>query len=326
MAVFNILETSTVRGSVGPLQDMFTDSFQMNVLQYPEDLNSDSVDNTRKPHVIKFFINVPDNSKYIQGGATSGVTLTAGTPGVDGPPLSAQRTALGISITPVMQRLAGAISLYMPDTVNMNLDMSYEGDNLSDYPIVKFAQTGSSFVNRVQNNLPSGTGAFSGTSQEVSGALKGTGIGEQLPIDTLLKADGAAINPQIQLLFKAVSLRTFQMEFMFSPKSQAEAQTVQQIIKTFKFHAAPELAGDANSTESGLFFIVPSTFNIQFLFQGQENPFIHRIGESALESVAVDYAPNGWSTFYDGSPTQTRLTLQFKELDIIDKSKVESGY
>ena len=33
----------------------------------------------------------------------------------------------------------------------------------------------------------------------------------------------------------------------------------------------------------------------------------------------LDYAPNGWAAYNDGFPIQTRLTLQFKEMDIVTK-------
>lgn len=327
MALFNIEKTTTVIGKVGPLQALFTDSFAQNLLQYPDDLNTETTNNTKKPHVVKFFINVPQNSKYITGTSGSGLTLNTTIPGGTEPPLNIINRTLGVSLSNQQMRLAGAISLYMPDTVNMGFDLNYDGENLSEYSIVKAGQIGESIFDKMRKNIKDKgfLSMFSGTGPEVTAALQLANDGK-LPFDTVLKGQGVAINPQIQLLFRAVGLRTFQMEFMFSPKTQAEALTIQEIIQTFRFHAAPEIAGDANSTESGLFFIVPSTFNIQFLFQGQENPFIQRIGQTVLESVNVDYAPNGWSTFYDGSPTQTRLTLQFKETDILDKSKIELGF
>jgi hypothetical protein len=40
----------------------------------------------------------------------------------------------------------------------------------------------------------------------------------------------------------------------------------------------------------------------------------------------VDYGPNGWATFNDGSPVQIKLTLQFKETVIVDKNKIKAGY
>ena len=37
----------------------------------------------------------------------------------------------------------------------------------------------------------------------------------------------------------------------------------------------------------------------------------------------VDYAPNGWAAYSDGSPVEIRLTLQFKELDIVTKEAID---
>ena len=58
----------------------------------------------------------------------------------------------------------------------------------------------------------------------------------------------------------------------------------------------------------------------------KENTKLFDIGLCVLSNVTVDYAPNGWSTFIDGQPTQTRLTLQFKETSVITKSEVNAGY
>ena len=41
----------------------------------------------------------------------------------------------------------------------------------------------------------------------------------------------------------------------------------------------------------------------------------------------VDYAPEvGWVSFEDGMPVKTRLTLQFKETEIMTRDKIEQGY
>jgi hypothetical protein len=71
---------------------------------------------------------------------------------------------------------------------------------------------------------------------------------------------------------------------------------------------------------------VPFPFKIDFLYKGKENPYVHKIGETVLENINVDYGPNGWATFNDGSPVQIKLTLQFKETVIVDKNKIKAGY
>jgi len=49
---------------------------------------------------------------------------------------------------------------------------------------------------------------------------------------------------------------------------------------------------------------------------------LFNIGDCVLTNVSVDYAPNGWAAYTDGHPIQTRMTLQFKEMDIVTKDKI----
>jgi hypothetical protein len=140
--------------------------------------------------------------------------------------------------------------------------------------------------------------------------------------DFLLQATGRALNPQLEVLFKGTAMRTFQFEFMFAPFDADEAGNVLEIIKTFKFHMAPEI----NTAAMGRYFTPPSEFDIDFLQGGQVNPNIHQVGTCVLTVLNVDYAPNGWSTFQNGMPTHIRMTLQFMETEIITKKRIEEGY
>ena len=45
--------------------------------------------------------------------------------------------------------------------------------------------------------------------------------------------------------------------------------------------------------------------------------------DCVLTNIQVDYAPNGWSAYNDGYPVETRLTLTFKETDIVTKSDID---
>jgi hypothetical protein len=56
------------------------------------------------------------------------------------------------------------------------------------------------------------------------------------------------------------------------------------------------------------------------------NRNVNKVAESVLESVDVNYAPNGWAAHDDGAPVQTTLTLSFREMELIDKTKINDGY
>jgi hypothetical protein len=106
---------------------------------------------------------------------------------------------------------------------------------------------------------------------------------------------------------------------MFAPFDESEATNVLEIIKTFKFHQAPEV----NTSGMGRYFVPPSEFDIDFLFDGQKNPHVHQIGTCVLTGLNVDYSPNGWSTFTNGMPTNIKLSLQFMETEIVTKQRVD---
>jgi hypothetical protein len=138
----------------------------------------------------------------------------------------------------------------------------------------------------------------------------------------LLRSQGLAVNPNQQLMFDGIDFRTYQMAFTFTPYTKEEAETVKKIINTFKYHAAPEIT----TAGAGMFFIPPSTFDVSFMFNGKMNKNVNKVAESVLESVDVNYAPNGWAAHDDGAPVQTTLTLSFKEMELIDKTKIRDGY
>jgi hypothetical protein len=82
---------------------------------------------------------------------------------------------------------------------------------------------------------------------------------------------------------------------------------------------------------NGFFMVPPSEFDIKFYYNGTENNNIQKISSCVLETVDVDYAPNGWSAYEvpgeiypdvgrSGMPVAIRLILQFKETEIMTKS------
>jgi hypothetical protein len=139
-----------------------------------------------------------------------------------------------------------------------------------------------------------------------------------------MNAAGYAINPQQQLLFDGIDFRSYQMAFTFTPRNQSESQTVRDIIKKFRSHASPVIQTGAKS----MAFIVPDSFIIQFFQIGAgQNQYITKLKESVLTGVDVNYSPNGiWSAHADGSPTQIQMTLQFKEIALVDRTAIENGF
>jgi hypothetical protein len=132
---------------------------------------------------------------------------------------------------------------------------------------------------------------------------------------------GAPINPRVEVLFSTRPQRQWVFEVFMLPRSETEAATVKQIIQTIRFYAAPEI------TTSGFFFVPPAEFDITFFFNGEENQNLPRINTCVLERIDVDYAPETtYSTFRNGQPIAVRMSLAFREVEILHKERVFQGF
>lgn len=162
-----------------------------------------------------------------------------------------------------------------------------------------------------------------GAAPIVGGLARGiTSIMGNDAVKLAMNKFGYAFNPQSQMLFEGIDFRTYTMSFVFTPRSVQEAGIVKEIIKTFRMYAAPTVVNEIG----GFFFKPPGIFGVSFFSDGAPNYNINKLMDSVLESVEVNYAPNGWSAHRDGKPVQTTLTLNFKEMTLVDRTKIENGY
>ena len=158
----------------------------------------------------------------------------------------------------------------------------------------------------LQSGLPRVVNSALGTARQIAGVA------------------GYPINPKIEVIFSHTPQRAFRMELLMAPKNAQESQTVKNIIDTLRFHAAPEISSLGGVIPT---FIAPAEFDITFYHRGKENTKVPRINTCALEQVEVDYAPSGiYSTFTNGHPVTVRLSLAFRELEILHKERVTQGF
>ena len=307
----------------GPLGSLYKNPFGRQDLQYPRDLQS-----ATRGHVVNFAINEINPLRYEQfknetiktvgkaGDATQeGIKRakesveSGGTQGAIDLGADALKNTFGKledgSFTKELNLVlrnrtktsTKSISLYMPDTLNFTYAASY----------------GQTDLLTAASSVPLVGGVVSAVTQALNNPAA----------RLLLKGSGYALNPNQQVLFDGIDFRTYQLAFTFTPYSKQEAETVAAIIKMFKSHAAPRLV---EGSGGGMFFVPPSTFTPTFRFRGQINKNINQVTESVITNINVDYAPQGFSAHTDGAPVQTTLTIEFRELELITKQKVEQGY
>jgi len=242
------------------------------------------------------------------------------------------------------------ISLFMPESVNVNYNSNYNEVSMTDVlgvpGIIGNAISDYSKVGLKNMITPYAIGALGGAAGRLAPNI---GIDRSVG-QAITQAFGVVSNPQMQLLYHGVSLREFQLEFILTPKSANEAEKVKQICDSFTFYSLPNIAGGQVGT-SGQYLNPPQLFSIQFRFLGRNDIIgnisnvissaltnsglgfftsgsrinngteakLFTVKDCVLENVAIDYTPNGFATYNDGYPVQTRLTLSFKETQMVTK-------
>ena len=244
----------------------------------------------------------------------------------------------GIAIKPQTTVSKAVISLYMPDTLIQDYKADWTEVNLEDVLGTKIqtlrtiGQIASSAGVGVKSGDAATFGAISNDPRSIALALQGAGVlakgigaGSDLG-NVLLQGQGISINPQVQMLYRGLTTRSFTLSFTFSPKSKKEAKTVDDIIYNFKYYAAPAFTSGATVSSQSMYLTPPALFGVRFFSNGKENTFLPRYTDCVLENIDLNFAPNGFAAHADGAPIQTQLTLQFREIEIVDKGRLEKGH
>ena len=153
-------------------------------------------------------------------------------------------------------------------------------------------------------------GKIAGNSAEVKTALQNTIAGDAAGVQGLLtRTTGAVLNPNLELLFQKPTLRPFDFTFKMSARSAEEADQIIKIIRFFKQGMAPIRSA------SNLFIKSPHTFQIRYIHDDKDHPFLNRFKECALKNMTVNYTPEGnYATFRDGKMISYQITMSFQEL------------
>lgn len=224
-----------------------------------------------------------------------------------------------------IRRTKDTIALYMPDSLRFSYGQSYRPLELGSGSLAMGAAFASSGYETVVNKETSTTAPFiANFAAQRSGQ----------PILRALAAAGTGLvtNPMLELIYSSPKFRQFSFNFMLYPRSEKEAQQVQKILETLRFHSAPEIKNNTG----GFFLIPPSEFDISFMYNGSINPNIDKVSTCVLTDMSVDYAPKGFHAYEvggqndpkmgrTGMPVGIGLSLTFMETQILTKEYHRGG-
>ena len=240
------------------------------------------------------------------------------------------------------RRLDSTIALYMPPSVSVTYGAKY-----ADQDIARSVETGVSAFEAFTSTA--GFGEALGAAGATAGlGLAGTGV--QTLFDKLTPAGakamaeismGAIISPRMELMFEGINRRNFSFAFQFIPKNRTESDTVKKIVNKFKYHMASNYGNPLAEAGAGGFgsaanylggadgvrnMTIPDFFGIEYMYKGGPNPNIHKIKQCVLQTMDVSYGDDRYVSYADGMPQTTKMTLNFKELEIITKDYIAQGY
>ena len=159
------------------------------------------------------------------------------------------------------------------------------------------------------------------TQDAVRAAISGkalNALGSQVSAESVIaRSTGQILNNNLELLFQGVNLRSFPFSITFSPRGPKESKVVKSIIKSLKMSMAPK-AGEFNENAQGIFLKSPDVFQLDYLRDGRNHPFLNSFKLAALTGMTVNYTNAGtYASYEDGTPVNIRMNLTFKELNPI---------
>ena len=246
----------------------------------------------------------------------------------------------------------GSIILPIPEGLTDMNGVTWEGDRLNsiDAGIFKSAESvvnNPNIAEEVKNgNILSAAGAFLKGGLDAGKTFGSQVVNNQQAMDaitTKLTADaanivganvdansiisrttGQVLNPNLELLFKGVQLRTFQYGFKLTPRNSRESAEVKAIINTFKRRMAAK-----KGSSNGIFINSPDIFELKFKTGNRDHPFLFSMKRCALKNMNVSYMDTGlYATYEDATPVAMTLNLTFQELSPVyneDYDEVNDG-
>ena len=236
----------------------------------------------------------------------------------------------------------------MPASVSTSYSMNY-----ADTEIGVFSQAISQTAALLTQGFREGFATVDAQAQELletgetavkRGAMKmldavAPGIRARAQIES-----GKILSNRMELSFQGINRREFSFTFVFMPKSEQEAKVVQQIVHLFKFHShgdfgvnqmSADPAAVGGDTGMGYEMTIPDTFDIQYMYQGSQNTFLNKISTCFCTGVQVQYGGDRYVAYnptqslhgdVSPPPQRTTLTLTFKEMEILDRTRIDEGF
>ena len=153
-----------------------------------------------------------------------------------------------------------------------------------------------------------------GVADKVLGGI-GVGMGAVAAASPYAGAYGGVTrNPHTAMLFERAEMRSFNMVWRFSPRTEQQSRNISSLISALRLAMLPSYASVAGST-TRYALQYPRIFQVEFL--GLDHVGYPKIDYSFLQNFAISTADRNGNVFYrNGHPTFVEIVMQFAEIDM----------
>ena len=230
------------------------------------------------------------------------------------------------------------ILMYMPQDIQDQFEAEWQGKKFGAITTGVIAAAGQGQRDRkLQNVVDSAQDALNrGKSNAAAEVI--TKLAKAITGDTISTGDvfggisGVARNPNVEVLFQSMKLRTFDLTFKMTPFDDRDVQNITGIIKIFKKAMLPQyklgegvkVFGMENDSLEAGFIQVPKVCAVNFMRGAGRNNYLPRYKMCAITDVNVNYTPdNVYATFNQSSPVATELKISFMETKLVFSEDIE---
>ena len=250
----------------------------------------------------------------------------------------AQYNASGYANEYFKDKKYNQILMYMPQDVQDAFAAKWDGKKFGALTTGLVAAAGQNETKgKLKNIVDSATTALNrGTANAAAEMV--TKLANTITGDTISTGDvfggisGVARNPNVEVLFQSMELRTFDLTFKMAPYDEKDVENMNGIIKTFKKAMLPQyklgegvkVFGMENDALEGGFIQVPKVCAVNFMRGASRNSYLPRYKMCAITDVNVNYTPdNVYATFDRSSPVATELKISFMETKLVFSEDIE---
>jgi len=180
------------------------------------------------------------------------------------------------------------------------------------YYLSQAAESGGGIIGGAMSSIPVvGSVLGAAVAPAVKGAMGGAGI---------------ARNPFMALLYDSPAMREHTFSWKLVARNYGESNVIYNIVKLFKYHAAPGRSSLGDVAGQSVFLQYPEQFDIDF----HHKEFLYNIAPSVLKGFSVNYHPDGtqYHVSPDGTekaPVSVQIEMQLQEVAIVTKEDIKAS-